>query len=81
MMTVKRILFRIWLIVSLIWLAFWGNVIGLNPDALVTLAQPKIYAAIIAPPLLLGVLCAAVVGIVAAVRRYAHRRKRIAPRP
>lgn len=78
-MTVQRIMFRLWLIVSLIWLAFWGNVAGLDPDALVTLGQPKFYAAIIAPPLMLGVLCVVIVGAVTAIRRFARRRDEIAP--
>jgi len=55
--TLKRILFRIWLVASLIWLASWGNVVGLDPDARVALSQPKVYVAIVTPPVMLGALC------------------------
>jgi hypothetical protein len=78
-MTLRRILFRIWLTLSLIWLAFWGNVVGLDPDALALLAQPRVYAQIIVPPLILGAACALLVLALEAVQRYLRARRDRAP--
>lgn len=81
-MTLKRILFRIWLVVSLLWLAFWGNVIALDPNALVTLSQPKVYAAIVAPPLMVGAVCGLIALSVSVVRHWHARvRRRLLCRP
>jgi hypothetical protein len=74
MASFKRILFGVWAALSLLWLSFWGNVVGLRPDAIAILAQPRYYLQIVLPPLILGAAFGAVFLIVRAIDRHLRSR-------
>lgn len=69
MLIFRRILFGVWAALSLLWLSFWGNVVGLRPDALAILAQPRYYLQIVLPPIVLGAAFGAVFLVVRAIDR------------
>lgn len=75
MLRLKRILFGVWAALSLIWLAFWGNVVGLRPDAIEVLALPRYYLQIVVPPIVLGAVFGMIFLIAVAIGKRLRRRE------